>query len=123
MPWLYQIKSILTNCGNFNIWQSHNIINRQWLKLTVRQKLKDLFINNWYSSVENSSNGTFYRLIKKSFGYEQYLSNTQNNLLRYIIQFRTRNHRLPVETGNWNEIALNERYCNNCREKLGDEFH
>jgi len=38
-----------------------------------------------------------------------------------LIRFRTRNHRLPIEIGNWERIPINERLCLTCN-KLGDEF-
>ena len=37
--------------------------------------------------------------------------------------FRTRNHRLPVETGRWRGIPFKERVCQFCSEDEGDEFH
>ena len=39
-----------------------------------------------------------------------------------MIRFRTQNHRLPIEIGNWERITINERLCQTCN-KLGDEFH
>ena len=56
------------------------------------------------------------------FGYEKYLHSTPKSLLYPIIKFRTRNHRLPIETGNWNRTPVNERKCQICN-KIGDEFH
>ena len=41
----------------------------------------------------------------------------------YLISFRARNHRLPVETGRWQNIELQERKCNLCSNVVGDEFH
>lgn len=123
MPWLYCIRTILVKTGYNNVWENNNFVNSKWLKLAVRQKLKDLFLNNWYTLIENASNSTFYKLFKRSFGFESYLSKTPKNLLNYITRFRTRNHRLPIEIGNWNRTPVNERYCTTCVNKLGDEFH
>ena len=121
-PWIYHLKLILIKCGLNNIWESQDFINPKWLKATVKQKLKDLFINEWFSLVETSSNATFYRIFKTKFGFEPYICK-QNKYLHYLVKFRTRNHRLPIETGNWNRTPLNERVCRHCRNKLGDEFH
>lgn len=122
-PWLHNVRYILIKCGLINIWTIQNFPNTKWLKMSVKQKLQDLFLNNWYHLVENSSNSTFYRVFKKSFGIESYLSELQPSLLYDLIKFRTRNHRLPIETGNWSRIPINERNCNSCRNKIGDEFH
>ena len=46
------------------------------------------------------------------------------NFMFKIIKYRTGNHRLPVETGRWDDIPLNERKCKICTEDdIGDEYH
>ena len=122
-PWFYQIRQILIKCGLMNMWNNDNFVNVNWLKATVKQKLKDLFLLEWYSLVENSNKSKVYKIFKKSFGFENYLKTTPPNLLIYMIRFRTRNHRLPVEIGNWHRIPSNLRYCSHCPDKIGDEFH
>ena len=87
-----------------------------------KKKLNDLFLNTWYANVENSNNSSFYKLFKHKFEIEKYLSSPPSSLLYSKIRFRTRNHRLPIEIGNWAKIPVNQRLCNSCN-KLGDEFH
>lgn len=122
-PWIANVKHILTSCGLINVWEMHEFPNIKWLTATIKQKLSDLFINQWYSLLENSSNCVNYKLFKRTFGFEQYLVKTPPVLLRYMIKFRNRNHKLPVETGNWNKIPLNLRICTICNLNIGDEFH
>lgn len=122
-PWIHAVKTILLKTGLSNIWDSQSCLNIKWLKLSVRQKLKDLFINEWFACVENSNKSITYRIFKHSFGMESYLSNTPKLYLFYMIKFRTRNHRLPVETGGWSKIPIHLRVCNLCQNQLGDEFH
>ena len=38
-------------------------------------------------------------------------------MLSYIISFKTRNHKLPVEKGRWNKIEYNRRLCDLCNLK------
>ena len=99
--------------------------NHKWLVANVKQKLSDIFLNDWYCTVNESSKCKNYRLFKETFHFEPYLINTPKNLLRYVIKFRTRNSRLPVETGSWNGIDLNLRKCTLCNSSgsIGDEFH
>ena len=41
-----------------------------------------------------------------------------------LIKFRTGNHRLPIETGRWENLPLNERKCHLCpKNDIGDEYH
>ena len=121
-PWFFTVKSILIKCGLNDIWNDQQMINPKWIKLAVKRKLKDIFLSNWYSLIENSSNSQFYKCFKNSFGYESYLHTTPRSLLFPLIRFRTRNHRLPIETGNWNRTPINDRKCQTCN-KIGDEFH
>jgi hypothetical protein len=50
-PWIYYLNSILIKCGLKNVWNDHNFPGTKLLKLTVRQKLKDIFLNEWYSMI------------------------------------------------------------------------
>ena len=41
-----------------------------------------------------------------------------------LIKFRTSNHRLPIETGRWENVPFDDRKCQLChKDELGDEFH
>ena len=41
-----------------------------------------------------------------------------------MVRFRTANHKLPIETGRWNNIDLPERKCELCNKNdLGGEYH
>ena len=63
-------------------------------------------------------------MFKERFEFEEYLVKTPGNLLKYLVKFRTRNNRLPIEVGSWNNIELNNRKCELCNKNcIGDEFH
>ena len=65
-----------------------------------------------------------YRIYKTTFGFEEYLRNTPTKFLKYMIKFRTRNNRLPVEVGCWTNINYEDRKCKLCDSNcVGDEFH
>ena len=118
--WIHCIKSILCNCGFSGIWENNDFPNQKWLSLSIKQKLTDIYLNEWYQNVEMDKN---YRLFKKSFKFENYISTVPYNMLSYIISFKTRNHKLPVEKGRWNKIEYNRRLCDLCKQDIGDEYH
>ena len=118
--WIHSVKAILNTTGYSGIWESHSFPNRKWLSKAVKQKLRDLFLTEWYHNVESNVN---YRIFKHTFVLEPYLSIIPKNLLHYFVSFRTRNHRLPVETGRWSNKEVSERKCNLCGLEIGDEFH
>ena len=61
---------------------------------------------------------------KDILNFEKYLINVSKFYYSKIIKYRTGNHRLPVETGRWDDIPLNERKCKICTtDDIGDEYH
>ncbi|MCW4346540.1 MAG: reverse transcriptase domain-containing protein [Candidatus Thiodiazotropha endolucinida] len=121
--WLTYVKEILTKCGMSGIWETQQFPNAKWLTAAVKQKLKDIYITEWYSTLNTNSSNVIYRIIKTQFCLENYLVTLPSKLRKKLIQMRTRNHRLPVETGRWQNIPKDERLCTFCKTTLGDEFH
>ena len=118
--WLENVRSILISCGFSGIWDNQSFPNRNWLVKSIRQKLTDLFLNEWKPQVESNSSCYIYRPFKQKFGFEEYLINAP---AKYLIKFRTRNQRLPTENGRWRRIPRENRKCHLCHSDIGDEFH
>ena len=118
--WINNIKEILCTSGNSGIWESHEFPNKIWLSNAIKQKYIDLFLNDWYSKVNSDVN---YKIFKHTFEFENYLVILPKKFLYYLISFRTRNHRLAIETGRWSRTNRNVRKCNLCKEDIGDEYH
>ena len=110
--------------GMSNIWQSHNLFEKRWVVLSVQQRLRDQFIQEWSTEMNNSPKGLCYRLYKNVFKFEHYLSVLPFNLLITLCKFRCGNNRLPIETGRWRNIPRSERLCHLCASAdIGDEYH
>ena len=45
------------------------------------------------------------------------------SLRKYLIKFRTLNHKLPVETGWWSNVPRVERKCHFRSSDIGEEYH
>ena len=114
----------MMQCSNgfSGVWYSQSFINPTWLLKALKQKLSDIFIQNWISQVQSTSESNSYKLYKVSFEQGNYISSLSPSLCKTFIRFRTRNHRLPIEVGRWVGIQRNQRLCSFCNE-LGDEFH
>ena len=53
-----------------------------------------------------------------------YLLKLERSTYLPLVKFRTSNHHLPIETGRWNGIDINDRKCTKCpANEIGDEFH
>jgi hypothetical protein len=99
--WIKNIQDILNKSGLSYIWLYQNCISEKWLSKALN-----------------------YRLYKKGVSFENYLEILKDKDLFLICRFRTSNHRLPIEIGQWQNINRENRVCNSCRgRELGDEFH
>ena len=70
--------------------------------------------------------GHTYTIFKPIFGYEKYLDIIilPTKFRKILVNFRTSNHRLPIETGRWFGIPLDDRCCTFCNTRqLADEMH
>ena len=74
--------------------------------------------------MENSSKSKQYGHIKDNIELKLYFKILPKHLYLILVHFRSANHRLPIETGRWNNVELEDRKCNLCdMNTIGDEFH
>lgn len=121
--WINNIKHLLCSLGFSGIWYSQSFINKNWLVKATTNKLKDVYIQKWRASIEITSDSNFYKIFKTDFQQSDYFSRLPISSCKKLMRFRTRNHRLPVETGRWKSIPLDERKCSYCDLDIGDEYH
>ena len=98
-------------------------INIHSLKPALKERVHDHFIQQWFTYIENSSRGELYSIFKIEFGFEKFLSKLSVKNKINLSKFRCSNMKFPIETGEWQNIARNDRMCTFCRENIGDEFH
>ena len=94
-----------------------------WLTFAVKQKLKDQYLQNWYTLVNTASSGKNYKIFKEDFEHSKYVTILSNMYCKIFMRFRKRNIKIPVEVGRWNGTPLDERICPFCRKDVGDEYH
>ena len=121
--WINYVKSIFDETGFSHLWNDQIPLNTQFLKLSVKQRLQDHFIQKWFSDMINSSRGEFYSKFKSEFKLENYLLNLNSTNRTYITKLRTCNLKFPIETGRWLGVPKEERLCNLCKNSVGNEFH
>ena len=80
--------------------------------------MSDLYIQEWHTKVASSSKGKTYYLFKHDVHFENYLTKLTKKHYSTLLKFRLSNHRLPVETGRWENIPLGERKCNLCEKVI-----
>ena len=76
------------------------------------------------SNVFHNDKCVTYRIFKEVFEFEPYLTLLPEMLRIIFTQLRPGNRKLPIATGRWFNVDINERYCTLCnRNEIGDEFH
>ena len=100
-----------------------NDVNANWIVQSLKQRLKDSYLQSWNARVEQCSSGVNYRLFKDSFKRNDYFTFLSNRQCRILTRFRTRNHRLPVEVGRWIKNSKAISRCERCNSEIGDEYH
>ena len=101
--------------------QIHTIEN---FKRIVKQRLMDQFIQEWQSRVEENSVCSNYRLFKKKFCFEEYLTYLSSIIRQRVLKSRLSNHRLPIQQRRSLSIPRDERICTVCDSgEVGDYFH
>ena len=122
--WIRCINDILVAVGRPDLFKTEPVNNPNSVKMDISRTLSDLYIQEWNEKANVSSKGKQYLLFKDNLNFEKYLINVSKFYYSKIIKYRTGNHRLPVETGRWDDIPLNERKCKICtKDDIGDEYH
>jgi len=119
--WLSTVKNILIETGNYGAWL-HQMLSETDAK-RIKQTIYDQALQTLYSNCRTSNKGRAYATLKQKLTIEPFVSLLDNSKSLALLKFRTSNHRLPVETGRYTDIAYEDRKCPFCHNSLGDEFH
>ena len=71
--WLKTVKNILIKCGLSGFSELQKTDGPFWFIKSIKQKLKDVFINEWFAQVESSPSTLNYRIFKTKFEQEHFL--------------------------------------------------
>ena len=122
--WIKYLKELFDETGYSSIWINQDIPNSNWLISSIKLRLHDQFKQGWYSLIEHSPKALNYRIFKENFEFENYFRVLEDKDIYTLCKFRTTNHKLPIETGRWNNIDRVNRICTKCDNiTIGDEYH
>ena len=121
--WAFYVKQTLETIGKGNIWD--NQFNMEIQFKPIKERIMDIFKQNWHSSINNSSRLSTYSRFKHIFEYEKYLDIIHESKYRTsLTRLRLSSHDLAIESGRKYNIPENERTCRNCNLGVKEnEFH
>ena len=72
ISWVKLLHDLLCELGFMEAWIQQNVGNEHAFLFLAKQRLKDTFVQNWNSRLNDSSRARFYRNFN-TFGYKTYL--------------------------------------------------
>ena len=122
--WLNQIKTSLDNMGYSYLLNDINFVNKNQFKNSTKLRLKDIYDQKWAESVFNNSVCLNYRAMTTQKQLKRYLLSLPSQYMFALCKFKCVNHKLPIVTGRYEGLSIDERICTLCDTlEVGDEFH
>ena len=123
--WCSLVRDLLCNLGFHDARLFQDVGQSDVFISMAKQRIRDQFIQNWNSAINDSSRAIFYKHICE-FKLQPYLNVLTVPKFRIAMtKLRVSSHRLHIETGRWtkpNCTPYNLRVCNQCNI-IEDEFH
>ena len=118
------LRDMLFTCGLGNFWYSQSVDNENAFLSVLKQRLTDIFIQEWWAEVNETSSHRLYKHIKTDFVYEDYLDICPNDTRIFLTKIRLSSHLFLIERGRWSrpKLEFRERKCSTC-DTVEDEYH
>ena len=122
--WVSLVKGLLDRCGMGHYWIHQNVSDEKHFKTIFRQRVCDMYKQEWSVEVSLTSTNRLYKHIKETFLFEPYLNLRNKSYRVAIAKVRLSSHLFFIEKGRWGarRIELSERKCSTC-DVIEDEYH
>ena len=109
------------------VWEQQTVNNEYQFIREFKRRMQDMYVQQCFGEIRDSSRCRLYREIKFTFEMEPYLQNNCNCELRQCLtKIRLSSHKFLVERGRWAkpQIIFQERKCTLCGQlDVEDEHH
>ena len=102
--WLDKIKTILDNMGMTYLFNDITNVNKNWFKNTIKQRLNDIYNQNWSDQVFNNSTCLNYRSMTTQKKLQNYFLKLPSQYMYAICKFKCANHKLPIVIGRYTDV-------------------
>ena len=122
--WVTLVRDMLYRIGFGNYWQAQNVGEEKHFIAIFKQRIEDIYHQEWRGEVENSTDARLYKHIKEKFEFEPYLNIANSTFRTAISKIRLSSHNFLIERGRWGQtrIERQNRRCAVCAT-IEDEFH
>jgi len=121
--WCGRTKKLLVDLGLGHIWYSGEVgSSRDWEKV-IYPSIAARELQEWRKELLKKDKLCLYRMLKMDLRRESYLSLPMDRRRR-LTEMRCGTHCLDIETGRWQQIAREVRFCRVCAcGPIEDELH
>ena len=125
IPWIEFIEKAFNDIGMTDIWIYEGMGQQtNYVKQTVKTRIKDIFLQNWSAELEAHEYCDTYRSIKKTWGFEKYLTELNYEQRMAVSKFRCRSNYLPITKSRFRLCDFEELQCILCDKfEIGNETH
>ena len=106
------------------MWTNQRVNDGKEFVRMFRQRMRDMYLQEWSASVSLTSINRLYVSVKNEFKFENYLNINNRSLRIALSRLRLSSHIFMIERGRWgkNRLHVNDRLCPHC-SILEDEYH
>ena len=116
--WATHIKSLLFQHGFGHVWIADSVGDTKAFLFMFKQRIKDISIQNWQSSINKSPKAAHYKYFKSQLDTEKYLFIDLSFACRKALaNFRCSSHSLQIEKGRHANVEREYRFCPFCLER------
>ena len=122
--WATDTRRILKKVGLEEYWWTEKKVQKSKWKKLVCEKIQRFEEKEWRERIWNNKKLRWYRRVKSTLKFEDYLQDEWIQGRRILCQLRGGTLSLRVETGRWEGLEREERRCKLCESKeVEDEQH
>lgn len=121
--WATEIRELLFRTGFGFVWMNQGVQDIGGFLKVVKQRLLDMFMQEWSSTIRNKERYIMYSIIKDDFGKAAYIQDVSIYCFR-VAMSQIRFGVLPINN-NMNRYGENPRssMCHFCQNQIEDEKH
>jgi hypothetical protein len=121
--WVSQVRELLCTTGYNYVWLNQGVPNETSFLSSLKQRLIDLFIQEWYVTVRDKDRYVFYRSIVSNFGSADYLLHVDIYCFR-VVMTQMRLGVLPINSNRcrYSDSAI-DKMCPYCANAIENEEH
>ena len=121
--WLETIKKSLDEIGMSTYFSNPHNDEKEFISKKAFKKREQNFNTESLNNIKKNKLRT-YALFKDKSGFESYLVDIKNTDLRkQVTKFRLSDHKLRIETGRYENLSAEVRFCPFCPDKVECETH